>query len=79
MFKLNNDITLLLIGFISFFKHEIPVMGQRIKFSLLAPRVICADKLESKQSQCPSKLMLIQKQVVMKYYKFNGLNTLISC
>jgi hypothetical protein len=31
-------------------------MGQHIRFPLLVPEVICDDKLESKQKQCPSNL-----------------------
>jgi hypothetical protein len=56
IFRLENDITLLLVGCISFFKHEVQVMGQHIRFPLLVPKVICDDKLESKQKQCPLSL-----------------------
>jgi hypothetical protein len=50
MFRLENDITLLLIGYISLLKHEVllrhevRVMGQCIKFHLLVPKVICDNK-----------------------------------
>jgi hypothetical protein len=49
MFRFENDITLLLVGSISFLRREVQVMGQHIKFLLLAPMLICDDKLESKQ------------------------------
>jgi hypothetical protein len=45
-----NDITLLLIGYISllkheiFFKHEVQVMGQCIKFPLSLLKAICDNK-----------------------------------
>jgi hypothetical protein len=48
MFKLENDITLLFVDYISPLKHEVWMMGQCIKFPLLAPKVICDDKLELK-------------------------------
>ncbi len=54
--------------------------GTRIRFPLLAFRVICDDKLELRQKQCPSSLVSIQKWLVMKYYKFLWSEyTLISC
>jgi hypothetical protein len=46
MFKLENDITLLLVGCISFLKHKVQATRQHIKFPLLAPEVICDDKLK---------------------------------
>jgi len=52
--------TLLLIGFIPFLRCEVRVMGQRIKFPLLTPKVICDDKSKSGQGQCPPSLALIQ-------------------
>jgi hypothetical protein len=60
MFKLENDITLLLICYISLIKVEIKTMGQHIRFPLLALRAICDDKLKLKQGQCPMSLVLIQ-------------------
>jgi hypothetical protein len=60
MFRLDNDIALLLVGYISFFKREVRAMGQCIKFLLLTPKAICDDKLKLKQGQCPLSLMLIQ-------------------
>jgi hypothetical protein len=60
MFKFENDITLLLIGGISFLWHKVQAIGQHIKFLLLAPKVICDDKLELKQRQCPLNLVSIQ-------------------
>ncbi len=61
MFKFNNDITLLLIGYISLFKHEVQVMRQCIMFPLLTPKAICDDKLKSRQKQCPPNLTSISK------------------
>jgi hypothetical protein len=52
--------TLLLIGFIPLLRCEVRMMGQRIKFPLLTPKVICDDKLKSGQGQCPPSLALIQ-------------------
>jgi hypothetical protein len=46
MFKLENDITLLLVGCISLLRRKVQTMGQHIKFPLLAPKVICDDKLK---------------------------------
>jgi len=61
MFKLENDITLLLVGCISLFRHEVQMTGQGIRFPLLAPRARCDDdKLESKQGQCPLNFVSIQ-------------------
>jgi hypothetical protein len=60
MFKLENDITLLLVGCISLFKGKIQTMGQHIKFPLLASKAICDEKLELKQGQCPPSLVSIQ-------------------
>jgi hypothetical protein len=60
MFRLENDITFLLIGSISLLRRKARVMGQCIKFPLLAPRAINDDKLELKQEQCPPNLASIQ-------------------
>jgi len=60
MFRFENDITLLLVGYISLLRRKVLTIGQCIKFSLLTPKVICDDKLELKQGQCPPSLVLIQ-------------------
>jgi hypothetical protein len=60
MFRLENDITLLFVNYISFFRHEVQTTRQHIRFSLFTPKAICDDKLKSKQRQCPSSLALIQ-------------------
>jgi hypothetical protein len=37
-------------------------MGQRIRFPLLTPKVICDNKPKSRQGQCPLSLALIQNK-----------------
>ncbi len=49
MFKLEYDITLLFIDYISF-----------IRFLLLGPKAICDDKLKWRQGQCPLSLVSIK-------------------
>jgi len=66
MFKLENDITLLFVGYISLLKHEVWAMKQQIRFPLLAHKAICDDKLKSRQGQCPPSLVLIQN---MSYHE----------
>ncbi len=60
MFRLENDITLLIVGYISLLRCEVCMMGPHIRFPLLALKPICDNKLESIQRQCPLSLALIQ-------------------
>jgi hypothetical protein len=60
MLKSKNDITWLLIGYISLLGHKVQVTGQSIRFPLLALKAICDDKLKLGQGQCPMNLVLIQ-------------------
>jgi hypothetical protein len=60
MFMFENDIMLLFIAGISFLKHKVQMMGQRITFPLIVPMVICDDKLQSRHGQCPPSLASIQ-------------------
>ncbi len=60
MFKLENDITLLLVGCISLIRGKVRVIVQCIMFPLLALRVICDDKSKSRHGHCPSSLASIQ-------------------
>jgi len=60
MFKLESDITLLLVACISLLRCEVQATGQHIRFRLLAPRAICDVKLELRQGQCPPSLESIQ-------------------
>jgi hypothetical protein len=60
MFKLDNDITLLLVGYISPLRWEVGTMGQHIRFPLLVSKAIWMTNRNPKQGQCPSNLVLIQ-------------------
>jgi hypothetical protein len=60
MFRFENDITLLLVGCISLLKREVQTTKQRNRFSLLAPKATCDDKLKLKQGQCPPNFTSIQ-------------------
>jgi hypothetical protein len=60
MFKFENDITLLLVGCISFHTCKVQTTRWRIKFSLLVPKVMCDDKSKLQQGQSPSSLTLFQ-------------------
>jgi len=65
MFKFENDITLLFISCISFHRGKVRAMGQCIKFSLLAPMVMCDDKIKIETRTMPIEFGIDSKHELL--------------